>query len=283
MRTDTYVVAFDGSPGASAALAWALDIAAVDGATVEALAVWSPPVPAFSPWLPDAPVDLESLYDAFVAHVDDAAAAVAAGRPLSVRSATGPAGATLVDAARDARALVVGRRSYGGFAGLLLGSVADDCLRHATCPVALVPEHDAGRADGSVVVGVDGSAAAAAALRFAAAEAERLGRPLVALHAWDWLAQPEDFDFGFDADAARSYASKAVEAAVGDTPVEIVVANDRPAAALMARSAAGDLVVVGSRGHGAVRRVLLGSVSRQLAHHSAATVIVVRTPEEDSS
>lgn len=278
MTETRYVVGFDGSPGAQAALRWALAAAAPDGALVEAVAVWQPPVTAVNPWLPMPLLDDEALRVAFRENVRQKAHDVAGDAKLQVRFETGVAGPAVVDAARDARCLVVGRRGHGGFVGLLVGSVADDALHHGAGAVALVPEQGPAQAGGAVVVGVDGSPHAAAALQWAATEADRLGRPLVALHAWDWLAQPMAFDPDFDAEAATRYAAGVVARTLGERPVEVVAVNDRPAAALMDRSAGGDLVVVGSRGLGAVRQALLGSVSRQLAHHAPSTVVVVHLP-----
>lgn len=275
MEGTEYVVGFDGSEGAKAALRWALAAAAPDGAAVEAVAVRSTPVAAVNPWVPLPSLDDAALDASFREHLRQALADVGGVDAVGLRVVNGSAGPAVVEAAARARCLVVGRRGHGGFAGLLLGSVADHCLRRARGPVALVPVTDGGAPDGAVVVGVDGSEGSDAAVRFAASEADRLGRPLVAVHAWDWLDQPDVFSPGFDAAAARRYATAALARSIGERPVEIVVVNDTPARALMERSAAGDLVVVGNRGLGAVQQALVGSVSRQLAHHAPSTVVVV--------
>jgi nucleotide-binding universal stress UspA family protein len=53
--------------------------------------------------------------------------------------AEGAAGSVLVDESRDAELLVVGSRGRGGFAGLMLGSVSQQCAYHARCPVVIIP------------------------------------------------------------------------------------------------------------------------------------------------
>jgi nucleotide-binding universal stress UspA family protein len=58
-----------------------------------------------------------------------------------VREGSRPA-RLLLDSARNADLLVVGSRGRGGFAGLLLGSVSQQCAQHATCPVVIVPAAD---------------------------------------------------------------------------------------------------------------------------------------------
>ncbi|MCU1583205.1 MAG: Universal stress protein family protein [Microbacteriaceae bacterium] len=55
--------------------------------------------------------------------------------PVECRVAIGQAAVTLVRIAEDALMLVVGSRGLGGFSSLMLGSVGDQCVRHATCPV----------------------------------------------------------------------------------------------------------------------------------------------------
>jgi nucleotide-binding universal stress UspA family protein len=53
----------------------------------------------------------------------------------------GPPALMLVEAAEEADLLVVGSRGYGGFTGLLLGSVSQQCAHHAHCPVVIVRSH----------------------------------------------------------------------------------------------------------------------------------------------
>lgn len=267
------------------ALRWALETAMTDGSTVDAVAAWTLPVTPVPAWSPAPLDDKGTLAAAFQRHLQESIAAVRAeihGAPqVTLRVVPGFAAETLLRESESARCLVVGRRGHGGFLGLLLGSVADHCLHHAKRPLALVPP-DLVRTDGAVVVGIDGSDTANTALRWGIDAAERLGRRVVALHAWSWLDQTMGFDPGYDEDAARHHAAGIVARAVGERAVEVVVVNDMPARALLDRSKHGDLVVVGSRGAGALAQMLVGSVSRQLAHHAAATVVVIR-PEAASA
>lgn len=271
------IVGFDGSDGSAAALRWALED--TDG-PVRAVATWQAPVAAAPPWVVVPVIDEAQLMAEQRSRLDELLAEVAGGDAgrVTLDVLAGPAGPKLVDAARGAHVLALGRRGHGGFLGLLLGSVSEYCVHHATCPVALVPT-DPPPSSGRIVVGFDGSENSTAALRWAAAEAQRRDATLVALHSWSWLDQPVpkggQFDPDFDDDAARRYAEEAVAACGIDRPVHVEVVNDLPARALVERSAAGDVVVVGSRGHGAVRQALLGSVSRQVTQHATSPVVVV--------
>jgi nucleotide-binding universal stress UspA family protein len=127
------VVGVDDSPGARAALAWALDEARQWGATLEVVMAWSvlvQPVPEFQP------------------DFDEDAAAAALDRILAEHDTDGvdlvrtlvnelPARA-LLHVADSADLVVVGARGLGGFAGLLLGSVSQQVTSHAPCPVVVV-------------------------------------------------------------------------------------------------------------------------------------------------
>ena len=134
------VVGVDGSEESKEALRWAHEEALLREASVRAVCAWHDPylvTPGFGPPQDFAPDALREraveLLDAIIAdvasysevHVD---ATVAEGRAASV----------LVDAADGADLLVVGSRGHGGFVGLLLGSVSQQCVTHAPCPVLVV-------------------------------------------------------------------------------------------------------------------------------------------------
>ena len=137
------VVGVDGSQSAQAALRFALDEARRRGAVVRAVAAWHVPGTAyegaFGPPEPGSVDDLEphareALEQALVAAAEDAVgvdveSVVKEGAPARV----------LIEEACDADLLVVGSRGLGGFRGLLLGSVSQQCAHHAPCPVVIVP------------------------------------------------------------------------------------------------------------------------------------------------
>jgi nucleotide-binding universal stress UspA family protein len=147
---------------------------------------------------------------------------------------------------------------------------------------------------GSIVVGVDGSDASHAALRWAAEEAKLRSASLVALHAWSFVpAQPigdpgmlavpaGDLPGQLDAesDAAQVSLDRAVADAITGSDVELerrLVEGDA-GEALVASSEDAVLVVVGSHGRSGFKAALLGSVSRHVVNHAACPVVVVKSP-----
>ena len=136
----TIVVGVDGSPGALAALRFALEEARLRKASVTAVFAWSIPFVADVPsgllpeLLSDFRADAERLLEEAIAEAGDPGG-VEIGRLV----VDAPAGRALLEAARGADLLVVGSRGRGGFTGLLLGSVSQQCTQHATCPVVIVP------------------------------------------------------------------------------------------------------------------------------------------------
>lgn len=147
----TIVVGVDGSPASRAALRWAVneardhDATARDhDATVRAVSAWSLP-----------------YHQGEIGHLaGEAMRELLAGyAERGLETTVGAAGGdgeividrvvvqseptrALLDLAADADLLVVGSRGLGGFKGLLLGSVSQQCAQHARCPVVIVRDHD---------------------------------------------------------------------------------------------------------------------------------------------
>jgi nucleotide-binding universal stress UspA family protein len=132
---------------------------------------------------------------------------------------------------------------------------------------------------GVVVVGVDGSDGARRALRWAAEEAGLRGVRLRVVHVWSYLDQAgEAFDPTFGEDDARQLLDEAVAGAgieAGGLAIERKTVCDLAARGLLDSAADGDLLVVGARGMGGFRGLLLGSVSQQVAQHAPCPVVIV--------
>jgi nucleotide-binding universal stress UspA family protein len=146
----------------------------------------------------------------------------------------------------------------------------------------------------TVVVGVDGSDGSVRALRFALEEARARGANVKAVGAWDvplaayesgWVTAP--IDFGEFATFTQSALDKALEdagAAGSEVDVMSVVRQGQPADVLCAEAQGADLLVVGSRGLGGFRGLMLGSVSQQCSHHTPCPLVIVpnSAPEKAS-
>jgi nucleotide-binding universal stress UspA family protein len=140
-----------------------------------------------------------------------------------------------------------------------------------------------------IVVAVDGSEPSKEALRWALEEALLRDAEIVAVHAWQPVAAvPEPGPApGFDVvsvlpeleEAAKRLVNGVVDEVVGENPdvtVERVAREGRPVEVLADAARDADLLVVGSRGLGGFRALLLGSVSQQLAHHAPCPLLIYR-------
>jgi nucleotide-binding universal stress UspA family protein len=137
------VVGTDGSEGSRAALRWAGAEARLRGATLDVVLAWEYPTsmvyPSHGTFTPPQ-TDMEGAAIATVQKVL-ADEGIASGDGIELRESIvhdAPAPA-LLHASQDADLLVVGSRGQGAFVGMLLGSVSQHCVTHATCPVVVVP------------------------------------------------------------------------------------------------------------------------------------------------
>lgn len=142
------VVGVDGSPSSEQALRWAVQQGRLTDRPVDAVMSWDFPMAygvAPGSYEEDFHADAVEALDKAVQNVvgpDDAARVsriVLRGNPARV----------LLDASDGAELLVVGCRGHGGFAGMLLGSVSQHVVAHATCPVVVLHDHGARTDEGS--------------------------------------------------------------------------------------------------------------------------------------
>ena len=132
-----------------------------------------------------------------------------------------------------------------------------------------------------IIVGVDESPYARAALRWAVDHAGTSGAPITAVMAWGYIDQHHlEPDTGFDPRYSSAIASKVLDELVASAVDPGAVAEQRavcdlPARALLDAADGAGLLVVGARGMGGFRGLLLGSVSRQVLHDAACPVTVV--------
>jgi nucleotide-binding universal stress UspA family protein len=138
---DVIVVGIDGSEPSKAALRWAVEEARLRHARVRAVHAWwiypmLGPGAQLAPTAPDwTAEDAAECVRTFIAETLGEQTGVEI-TPIAVRGEQ--ASAALVDAAKDADLLVVGSRGAGGFSGLLLGSISEQCAHHAPCPIVIV-------------------------------------------------------------------------------------------------------------------------------------------------
>ncbi|WP_327635149.1 universal stress protein [Kribbella sp. NBC_00482] len=282
------VIGYDGSPGSRSALQWAA--VAADRAKVPLRIVEAFEVVIITRPSPGHIVPLDAVREARQAALDALAGDIRTQYPgLQVdTSLVGDAAArTLIDAAQDARLMVLGSRGLGGWSGLLVGSVATQVTTHADCPVVVIPHDLRARAhEGpTVVVGVDGSKVSAKAIDFAFDQAESLHAKVVAVHTWTspFLTYADgasmlQFDEEKIREEARLLVAESVAGAAAEHPdVEwsTELAMGSAAQALVRRSESADLVVVGSRGRGGFTGLLLGSVGQSVLHHTHCPIAIV--------
>jgi nucleotide-binding universal stress UspA family protein len=283
------VVGVDGSEQSAAALRWGLGEADARGAEAVALLAWD----LFSQYHADGTRRFDPDYDkdqadAALRSFVESALGDDAGRVTCRVECDLPVPA-LLEASGEADMLVVGARGLGGFRGLLLGSVSQQCLHHARVPLAVV-RSGGGEGDGRrvsrILVGVDGSPSAAAALDWALDEGAARGAVVEVLHAWEppVLYGPVAGVAGYDPVAIEGASEQMVGEMVDEAcarpgrtapTVERTVVCGGAAPSLLDAAEGADLVVVGRRGLGGFGRLLLGSVSDHVAGHAPCPVVVV--------
>lgn len=279
------LIATDGSPDAHAAAQWLAAFPLPDDTRALVLAAVD---------LPPSPLDIPTIAEFTRSLLGDARQAadelvpLLKGRVATVetRAVAGDPRTEIVRVAEEwgADLIVAGARGLGAIATALLGSVSLAIARHATCPVLIVRPKP--RPLRSVAIAVDGSENGREAARFLArfplpasvgvrlvgvVEPPPMPRTAPA-SARAMLQEAVAFVVGERRralDAALEAAEKSFETPARELPL------GAPAETLERLSTEVDLIVLGARGLGAVRRLLLGSVSERVLRHAACPVLIV--------
>ncbi|MEO5899057.1 MAG: universal stress protein [Ilumatobacteraceae bacterium] len=276
------VVGFDGSPMSLDAVEWAAVQAVRRGATLRIVACYD--VRVESAMVPIAIGAFGSLAKSVEEGGTAALRQVKARCPLldavlEVRA--GPAASVLGRESRWADLLVVGASARRGAAAFWLGSTARSVARHCACPLVVVRGLAATGVTKRIIVGVDESPEADAAVRWAAEEADRSGATLVIVHCWWFAYRPVDLPSSQareiqEIDAAR-LLDRAVEEAREQCGSNVLgmLLEENPITALLAMAGPRDVLVLGSPSHGEILSSVLGSTVNGVLEESTVPVIIV--------
>ena len=288
------VVGIDGSQQSGNALEWAVARARLGGEQLELVNAYNLPLnldfygyqglAASHPmeWMTEFSTQ---LLDAAAEHVR----ALAPELTCTLTSTMGQPAFVLAAASEGADAVVVGRRGLGGAASVLLGSVSNRLTIQAGCPLVVVGEGDL-PTTGPIVVGVDGTEFGTNALRYAISEAAVRTTSVRAVAAYDVLHAEFEPDPELVARMRADVEAEVVgvitraldearETGAESPSVDHVAVEGRAADAILGQAGDAQLIVVGTHGKGLVRRVLLGSVSRQVLNDADRPVAVVDLPD----
>jgi nucleotide-binding universal stress UspA family protein len=298
------LLALDGSPSADRARALVASLPWPVGSTVRVVAALDiAPALWGGPWIPAIPADADTLEDEAVAELgrvllESRPGLEAAGLAVETELLRGrPSSAIVDDARRWAPDLIVlGSRGHGPVETALLGSVSAAVVDHASCPVLVARGDHVAR----IVLAEDGSPAGMAARDVVAGWAALAAIPVLVVGVVDVAAPwrsgiaPTMFAAALDvysemlANARTTHREIVASTAAGlRTPARSVEGELRegdPADQLRraASDATGDLLVVGSRGHVGISRLVMGSVAHAVLTHAHCSVLVVRRPHEEA-
>jgi nucleotide-binding universal stress UspA family protein len=276
---DKIIIAVDDRAESLDAVALADELARSGRYEIEAAAVLD-----YSP----LPIDVEPYEVALREHFGRIFAALDRGRPhlrYAAHHLTGsspPRELIALADELDAAMIVLGSTHRGPVGRVVPGSVGDRLLNGSPCPVAVAPRGYAAARNRleRIGVGFDGREEAESALALAVdlaaaldAELELLGVAAPPTSTVEQIAAPLGYE-----QAARGALASSLEraaSALESTDVETTLLDGEPAAELAEASAALDLLVVGSRGYGPIRRALLGDVASRLMRTAACPTIVV--------
>lgn len=291
------LLAIDGSEPSITAVSVAKRLTLPVGSTIELLTVIADEPWTYGPWpipaMPLAPADLGRTQREVLARLDGIATDLAAdGRTIRTMVRQGRAASEIVREADrfGADLILLGARGHGAVDRILVGSVSSEVVDLADCPVLVVRTPGLER----ILLATDGSADGDLAARFVAPSgifgtaAVKVLSVVDAGMPWWTGMSPVDGMVAADAygdfvDEAERHAKKVARSTAERMGFDRTEAEATPrcgevGSTIVEKATAwhADVVAVGTRGHGAVHRALVGSTSREVLHHAPMSVLVVR-------
>jgi nucleotide-binding universal stress UspA family protein len=290
----TLTVGLDGSENSTCALLWAAREATQRNCRLRAVNIFTIPYYGgeFGVGAAYSAVDVDALRKSHDATVREQVEKVAADHPdLTIETVVEsgwPIGA-LIERSEDAELIAMGSSGAGPLAAVFLGSVAHGVAHRSKRPVVLVPIGPVPDRVKHIVVATDGSRSAAAAMDWALTEAELWGAELTVVHAWEYpyvglnrgTAEPVEL---MQLDAAHVLADavsdlRSRRQATG-AKIHAKLVLGPTATAIVDAAATTDLLVVGARGRGALKSMLLGSTSSAVIHRAHCPVAIIHAEPE---
>lgn len=283
------VAAIDGSHRDPAVLDWAAAEAVSVGAPLHVVHAvdLGTPLSAYGELL-TSPDIVDKVEQESVRVAEEARQRVVASHPeLPVTTAlpTGAPAGGLLNAADGARLLVVGSARKTKAERIVLGTTSLSVVAHSPCPVVLVPDDAEISGDGRVVVGIDGSEHSRLAFEYALEAATLRGKAITTVTSWNVevvggvvVTEPGSPEWETVDARYREMAESTVaemRAAHPDIDVTVEVHHGRAADMLVEVAQGCDLLVIGSRGRGGFRGMLLGSVSQRVLSRATVPVAVL--------
>lgn len=291
------LLAIDGSDASMTAIAAVARLPLPAGSTIELLSVLSTADPSGGAWPSVTLIQPPDARDRSIAAIRDELDRLAErlsgpDRTIRVMVVEGRPASEIVVAATGLHAdlIVMGARGISAIERLLIGSVSAEVVDHAHCPVLVVRSERVGR----VLLATDGSADADRAVEFVtnsglfgAVTMKVVSVVDPGMPWWTGLSPVDGMvaseSYVAVVEAARRHADETARRTVAVLDRDEVSTLVPPRVGDIAGTIVGeatawsaDIVVLGTRGLGTIRRLLLGSVSRDVLHHAPMSVLIVR-------
>ncbi|MDO5752887.1 universal stress protein [Arthrobacter sp.] len=272
------VVGYDGSAEAAQAVLWAVTQSVLRNCRLHLVHCHLRPTPSQDPAVGGGTTtdDVDPSPEAILAEGVALVKAVAPALDVQASLIYGWPAVHLSRISQGQELLVVGSRGFGGFLGLLVGSVSLELAATSNCPVAVIRRADQHPA-GAVVVAVDASGSAAA-LADACAMAVLTGSPLNVLHVRpdkNGLALIRRRGSKVPVDVLEAAVATARNLAPGISIEGKLLTEKSTARAILNASQDASLIVMGTTGRGLVKGVI-GSTTHAVLHHARGPVLVSR-------